>query len=30
MHDFWYDYAKSNFEEKARSCYMNTTVSLYT
>ena len=37
MHEFWYDYAKPkydyakpNFVEKARSCYMNATVSLYT
>ena len=28
MYDFWYDYVKSQYGEKAKLCYMDT-VSLY-
>ena len=24
MYEFWYDYVKPNYEEKAKSCYMYT------
>ena len=33
MYEFWYDYVKPKYDEKAKFCYIDTdidTVSLYT
>ena len=29
MYEFWYDYAKRKYEEKAKLCYMDTGGSLH-
>ena len=30
MYDFWYDYVKRKYDEKAKLCYMDKDISLYT
>ena len=30
MYEFWYDYVKRKYDEKAKSCYMDTGSSLHT
>ena len=30
MYEFWYDYVKRKYDEKAKLCYMDTSSSLHT